>query len=215
MFEDIINMIEYHKISNIFERDPLTNNLIEGKFRMPELEYLKDCEWLATEKVDGTNIRVHFTGSDVVFCGRTDSAQLLGPLVEWLNKKFQTITARELFKAKFPTGITLYGEGYGGSIQKSGETYGGVQRFVLFDVLIDGYWLERGNVRGVADIFELDIVPTVKEGTLMEIVDFIKTKPNSTWGPFEMEGVVARPRIELFTRHDDRLVVKIKCRDFK
>ena len=32
--------------------------LIEGRFRNPLVEYLKDNEWVFTEKVDGTNIRV-------------------------------------------------------------------------------------------------------------------------------------------------------------
>jgi len=53
-------MKEYHKIESVFEREMERNKkLIESKFRNPVVEYLKDNEWIFTEKVDGTNIRVH------------------------------------------------------------------------------------------------------------------------------------------------------------
>ena len=56
-------MKEYHKIETIFERDMDGNKkLIEGKFRNPLVEYLKDNEWVFTEKIDGTNIRVFWDG---------------------------------------------------------------------------------------------------------------------------------------------------------
>ena len=36
----------------------------------------------------------------------------------------------------------------------------------------------------------------------------------STWGDFEAEGIVARPKTELMARNGSRLITKIKCRDF-
>ena len=36
--------------------------LIEGKFRNECVEYLKDNDWIFTEKIDGTNVRVHWDG---------------------------------------------------------------------------------------------------------------------------------------------------------
>lgn len=46
-------MQEYHKIETLYERDEKTKRLIEGKFRNPTLEYLKDNKFIFTEKVDG------------------------------------------------------------------------------------------------------------------------------------------------------------------
>jgi hypothetical protein len=61
-------MNKYHKIEPIFERDMEGNKkLIEGKFRNPLVEYLKDNEWVFTEKIDGTNIRVLWDGHKVSF----------------------------------------------------------------------------------------------------------------------------------------------------
>lgn len=208
-------MKEYHKIINIYERDITTNKLIEGKFREPIVEYIKDIEWIGTEKVDGTNIRIHWDGKNVSFAGRTDNAQLPSNLVTWLNNKFQTIIARNIFTTKFgEKKVTLYGEGYGAGIQK-GSGYSKEQKFVLFDVVIDNLFLERGNVIGIAEMFDIEIVPIVCTGNLDKLVSFVKSNPKSTWGDFESEGIVARPKIEMMNRFGERIIIKIKCRDFK
>lgn len=53
-------MNEYHKIETLFERDTNgTKKLIEGKFRNEAVEYLANNKWCFTEKIDGTNIRIH------------------------------------------------------------------------------------------------------------------------------------------------------------
>lgn len=207
-------MKEYHKIQNIYERDIVTNKLIEGNFREPLVEYIKNLRWIGTEKVDGTNIRVHWNGKDVTFGGRTDNAQLPSNLVTWLNNKFQTITARNLFVTKFgDKQVTLYGEGYGAGIQKGGG-YSSEQKFVLFDVMIDDMFLERGNIIGISELFDIEVVPILCEGTLDELVKYVKSKPKSKWGDIEIEGLVVRPIVEIKNRFGERIIIKIKVRDF-
>jgi hypothetical protein len=53
-------MTEYPKINAPFHRDMDRpgHPLIVGRWSEPEFEYLKDCQWEFTEKVDGTNIRI-------------------------------------------------------------------------------------------------------------------------------------------------------------
>jgi len=55
-------MKEYHKIQTVFKRNPKNKlkTLLHGNYSIPEFEYLKDNEWVFTEKVNGTNIRVMF-----------------------------------------------------------------------------------------------------------------------------------------------------------
>jgi len=36
----------------------------------------------------------------------------------------------------------------------------------------------------------------------------------SKWGDFEAEGIVARPAVELKTRAGERIITKLKTRDF-
>lgn len=75
-------MITYQKIETVFERDPQTKKLIVGKWRNPTVQWLADKEWWITEKIDGTNIRVHWDGYDFTFAGRTNNAEIQKPLLE-------------------------------------------------------------------------------------------------------------------------------------
>jgi len=77
-------MKEYHKIETIFERDMVTNKLVEGSFRKPELEYLANLKWIGTENVDGTNIRIMWDGVDIKIGGKTDNAQIHKDLISRL-----------------------------------------------------------------------------------------------------------------------------------
>ena len=66
-------MIEYNKIETLYERDiEGTKRLIEGQYRNETVEFLKDVPWEFTEKIDGTNIRIHWDGHKVNYGGRTD-----------------------------------------------------------------------------------------------------------------------------------------------
>lgn len=208
-------MTEYHKIQSLFKRDMASKrkNLIEGAWTLPEFEYLAGNRWTFTEKVDGTNIRVvaDATGA-VTFGGRTDNAQIPAPLVARLNERFLPLVAT--LAAKFADGVVLYGEGYGAKIQKGGGNYRPDQDFVLFDVRVGPWWLQRADVEDVAQTLGLDVVPVIGEGTLNDAITLCKDGIRSTWGDFEAEGIVARPKTELATRSGHRIITKVKCRDF-
>lgn len=208
-------MTEYVKIPNIFKRETFgKNKLIEGKYSSPELEYLKDAMWEFSEKIDGTNIRVCWDGYRVSFMGRTDKAQIPAHLLAKLEELFGGESKEELFEQTFgKKNVILFGEGYGKKIQKGGELYGDVN-FRLFDVLVDGYWLLQDNVDCIAEIFEIETAPFMFRGTLEQGVQFIKTHPKSLLRDAEMEGIVGRPMVQMFSRTGERIMVKIKCRDF-
>lgn len=209
-------MKEYHKIQTVLKRNPETKfkTLLEGDFALDEFRYLQDNEWVFTEKVDGTNIRVMFNGQDVTFGGKTDSAQIPAFLVTALNNKFLTMEQKEKMKEVFPDGVCLYGEGYGAKIQKGGGNYRQDQGFVLFDIKIGDWWLQRGDVEDIATKLSLDIVPIIGKGTLREMIDKTRVGFNSIWGNFQAEGIVARPLIELKSRNGERIITKIKHKDF-
>jgi hypothetical protein len=211
-------MREYHKIETVYERDTTgTKKLIEGQFRNPTVDYLKHLYWEWTEKIDGTNIRVHWDGHQVSFGGRTDNAQIPAPLVNRLNDLFGGETNAQLFEQKFgETEVTLFGEGYGAKIQKGGGLYksDGVD-FILFDVRIGDVWLHRYSVEDIAAAFNIDVVPIVLRGDIDNAVKFVKSKPMSTIGTAPMEGLVGRPMEELRDRRGNRIIVKLKVRDFE
>ena len=207
-------MSEYHKIQSIYKRDMTSKRktLLEGSWALPEFEYLSSNVWTFTEKVNGTNIRVIFESGSVTFGGRTDDAQIPAQLVGRLNERF--LPAAKLGEVFADSQAVLYGEGYGAKIQKGSGLYRPDQDFVLFDVRVGQWWLQRMDVEDVAQKLGLDIVPVIGEGTLHDAVAWAKRGIRSTWGDFEAEGIVARPKIELSTRGGQRLIAKIKCRDF-
>ncbi len=210
-------MKEYHKIETLFERDMDGNKkLIEGRFRNPVVEYIKDLEWIFTEKIDGTNIRIHWDGHTVLFGGRTDNAQLPSPLVQKLNSLFLGITNEQIFEQKFGAQpVTFYGEGYGGKIQ-SGGNYKLEQDFILFDIAVGDTFLERENIEEIAKSFNVPVVPIILRGTIQQAVDYVKTKPNSTIAEKEKEseGLVGVPKIRLTDFRGNRVVIKVKVTDF-
>ncbi len=207
-------MKEYNKIYSPFVRDEVTNKLKKGEWSRPEFGYLEDKKWIATEKIDGTNIRIMWDGEGVTIGGKTDNANLPADLINTLQQQFMTILQRQKFAEKFgDKKVCFYGEGYGAGIQKGGN-YRKDKAFILFDVMIDDCWLNIGNVLGIAESFGMTVVPTVKEGTLAELIEFVEGKPRSTFGDFEMEGVVARPEVVLLNNRGERLITKIKVKDF-
>jgi hypothetical protein len=203
---------EYHKIQTVWLRDPETNHrtLIEGAWAKPEFEYLANLSWTFTEKVDGTNIRIILNGSgDFDLGGKTDNAQLPSFLVGRLR------AIADKAKSAGLADMILYGEGYGAKIQKGGGNYIADRAdFVLFDVLAGDIWLERENVEDISANIEVGIVPIVGRGTLLDAIAATRKGFNSSWGEFTAEGLVMRPGVELKNRRGERVITKIKTKDF-
>lgn len=207
-------MKEYHKIESLFNRDERTFKFVEGAWRCPEFEYLALNTWIFTEKVNGTCMRVqwHSDVEHVKYRGKTDNAQIPSTIYE----KLEEVLPTSKFQLLYPnTTICLYGEGYGAKIQKGGGNYipDGVS-FVLFDVKIGEWWLRREDVEDIASKLGIEAVPIVARGTVYDAIDLVKSRFNSTWGPFPAEGLVLRPEVELQNRGGKRIITKLKTRDF-
>lgn len=210
-------MRTYEKIETLWERDMEgSKKLIEGKFRNPTVEMCRNLMWDWTEKIDGTNIRIHWDGHAVHFGGRTESASIPAHLVNRLNELFGGETNAQVFEQKFGENeVILYGEGYGKKIQNGGLYKSDGVDFILFDVMIGGLYLRRDSVEDIARCFGIQVVPIVLRGSVDDAVAFVKSKPTSTIGKAPMEGVVGRLPEELFDRRGNRLIVKVKVRDFE
>jgi ATP-dependent RNA circularization protein (DNA/RNA ligase family) len=215
-------MSKYHKIPTVYMRNPENRGktLIEGAFATPELEMLAGLEWEWTEKVDGTNIRVCYNQGRVIFGGREENSQAPFTLMNQLNWLFQPTNLSSVFGID-TSDVVLYGEGYGRDIQKAGKLYLPHDvGFILFDVKIGDLWLERKNVVDIANKLNVAHVPVQGRGTLFEAVESVRL-----WraNPFPSkisengavsEGLVMRPSTELLTRTGERIIAKIKVKDF-
>lgn len=211
-------MKEYQKIETVFIRDiDGTKKLIEGKYRNPIVEYLKDNDWIFTEKVDGTNIRVLWNGHNFEFYGRTDKAQIPADLVNKLQSIFCNDKMEQMFEQLFAdTEVMIIGEGYGRKIQKVGSAYNpdGVD-FIVFDIMINDIYLDKFNVVDICGKLGLDFVPIIHTGSIQSAVDIVKSGLRSIIGNCEAEGLVGVPVVPVYDKLGNRIIVKIKGRDFE
>lgn len=207
-------MEQYHKIQTVYDRDPETNykTLIDGQFSKPEFGWLSENKWIGTEKIDGTNIRIMWDGEQVRFGGKSDNAQIPTHLLATLQDLF----TNENMEAGFESDVCLYGEGYGEKIQSGGAYMdsGHGTDFALFDVMIGGIWLERHNVKSIAEMLNITLVAPVFIGTLKNAVAMTQAGFDSCRGNKQAEGLVLRPDTELFNRRGERVITKIKTKDF-
>jgi ATP-dependent RNA circularization protein (DNA/RNA ligase family) len=213
-------MEEYPKIETLFDRDPKTFKVLEDKIRLKE--FLMIQKWYVTEKINGTNVRICYKNGSVEINGRTENAQMPTFLFNYLKELFTV----EKFKQAFPDlkedmEVVLYGEGYGPKIQKGGGNYRKDVSFRLFDVKIDKWWLEPDNIESVAEKMGVKTVPSLNDATIEQAVQIIKSNPFSQVAlqdggnlDTRMEGIVARTVPLLLRRNGERLMWKLKQKDF-
>jgi len=204
---------EYLKIQTVFKRDE-RNVIIPGDWSTDEMAYLVDAQWSWTEKVDGTNIRLHWNGENITVGGRTDSAQIPSHLLT--HDVLGRLNDPALWQSIFPesNNATVYGEGYGPKIQSGGH-YRPDHAFVVFDVRVGDWWLKPDAVNDVAEKLGLQVVPSRGEMTLREAVEVVRNRSiESSWEGARIEGLVGRPCVDLYSRKGERIIAKVKVKDF-
>jgi len=219
-------MREYPKIETIWNRDEKTKKVIPGAWRLEEFALVN--RWRVTEKIDGTNIRIGLTADGALnIGGRTDAAQVPTPLLAHLMATFTP----DALKAKFwrdgaAVEFTIFGEGYGPKIQNGGD-YSPTPQFRIFDVLVGEWWLRPDDVADVASAFGVKVAPVLDAvhlgvfpnipttaDELAAIVDASRVATEDGGPGKKAEGIVARPEPLLLTRRGERLLWKLKFRDF-
>jgi len=206
-------MRTYPKIQSVFKRDPENNHrtFIDGDWSDPAFGYLAENEWEATEKIDGTNMRIGFNEGTFRVGGRTESSQIHSDLMEHVYEIGDRCSG-------VLEGLTLFGEGYGAGIQKGGGDYRPDKGFILFDVQVteSGIWLERENIRDIARTHGMPHVATSYVGPLKTIIEHVSLgfDTPSAEGDRQAEGFVMRPIIELNGRMGNRIITKIKLKDY-
>tara|TARA_Y100000034_G_C6866053_1_gene394724 strand:- start:680 stop:1348 length:669 start_codon:yes stop_codon:yes gene_type:complete len=218
-------METYHKIQTVWLRDPENKykTLLEGVWSKPEFEFLAGNMWQFTEKIDGMNMRIYIPFLDnyehVRIGGRTDNAQIPTPLLEWLSDNMSDEFVKEKRGDHEPDlylggELVFYGEGFGGKIQK-GSKYSPDQTFILFDIMRNNHFIERAEMLEIADHFGLRTAKLMAECPLEDGIEIVrKGEVYSEFGEFEAEGLVGRPVVELTNRYGERVITKIKAKDF-
>ena len=212
-------MIEYPKIETVFVRDEKTRRVLPDQLRLPEFGIVNS--WIASEKIDGTNIRVGRKDGQAVILGRTEGAQFSVPAVDYLRSIF----TREALARNFAEGdddFVLFGELYGPKIQKGGS-YSPTLRIRLFDVRVGHWWLKREDVAVVAAGLGTEAVPEVSRlwsipvsaEELACVMNDSRVASEDGGTGCRAEGIVARSEPLLLMRSGERVMWKLKFRDFE
>lgn len=236
-------MKEYQKINTIFKRD--VNNIIMPYAGLvkPELEWLRNCKFDATEKIDGTNISLQlvpqlhygdyctYVEYSLEYHGKTANANIPAHLLEYLKenyteemvlkalgveKKIVFDIDEHVFLDKYPI-YAIYGEGYGVKIQKGGNYIKDGVGFIIFDVKVGDWWLKRENMEDVAAKLGAPVVPYMGQFTIDEAIEFVKKGFKSTIAEnkdYDAEGLVLKSPCGILFRNGERICFKVKTCDF-
>ena len=134
-----------------------------------------------------------------------------------LNHLKETFTIEKMLKV-FPDAnlVRLFGEGYGSKIQACGGKYRKDQSFILFDCIVNGWWLNRRCQRYRRCLGN-------SHGSRSRCYDrrrnckFCRSKPLSriSHEPLEIEGVMCRSQPLMNFRNGLPIMWKLKCKDLK
>jgi len=216
-------MKEYPKLETLYDRkDDFTVDIT--KVRKDEFLVIK--RWVISEKVDGTNIRIGLSPEGKVSIGgKTDDAQIPTSIISFVRDHENLIPPA--FKKNEDTGlypdVVIYGEGYGQKIN-SGGGYRNDVSVIIFDVVVDGWWLTRENVADVARKIGMDMTPDVgivskfpeNASDITSILGGENSVVAKTSGKERVaEGIVARTDPPVYFKNGTPVMWKLKYSDFR
>lgn len=219
---------DYQKINTLFKRDE-NNIIIPTMMTCEEFEYLNNCKWECTEKIDGTNIHIDLKCDDkgklcIIPCGRTATSEIPSHLKLKLDALFTHHSLSYCFSEQWEEiterglTISIYGEGYGRKIQKGGNYISTDVGFILFDVRVENWWLKREDCEIIARKLNVPIVPLIGYMTLPEAIEYVETGFKSTIAEnkdYAAEGLVLKTPMGLMFRNGQRIITKLKTVDFR
>lgn len=168
-----------------------------------------------------------FEGFNVEFRGKSDEAQIPKHLFSKMEELFPIWKINETFGDKYKiqgdvrtpnkTPIILYGEGYGVKIQKGGNYISNGVNFILFDIKVGDIWLKREDIENIACSLGIDVVPFIGYKTIPQAIEYVKKGFISNISEnrsYIAEGLVLKTQCGLKDRRGERLITKIKYKDF-
>ncbi len=172
------------------------------------------------------------------FMGRTDTSEIPKHLQEYLTETYTLDKVlHAVRKARGAQGVILYMEGYGEKIQ-GGHNYRKGVSARIFDIFVldlngpapysqdgsqsaAGWWLSRKAIQAVARDLDVDTPPFIGRMTIDQIIEYVKSSPTSIVAEedggnpdYLMEGVVCKSNPMIYNRKGERVIWKLKRRDF-
>lgn len=140
---------------------------------------------------------------------RTDRGEYFAPT----EHGFYTVEVEEV-------PVYIYGEFFGKKIQSGGNYDKDKNRFSIFDICVQGWYVPIDMLNDYASKLGLDVAPyigqmTIEEAEKMVMKGFKTTVPDVSNPDYLAEGIVARPVIPIKDPRGKRIIVKIKTCDYR
>lgn len=199
---------------------------IDNLYKNVDIMMFKEC--YALEKVHGTSAHISWKTMH-----KDEEGYPTGkPQLSLFSGGMSHVTFEKLFdndelSKRFTsfgyesTPIIVYGEAYGGKEQGMKDTYGINASFIVFDVKINGQWLDVPDAADVAEKLGLEFVPYERGSTELEWLnaqrdaDSVVAIRRGMGEGKKREGVVLRPPFEVQRKNGKRFIVKHKRDDFR
>lgn len=115
--------------------------------------------------------------------------------------------------------VYIYGEFFGKKIQDGGNYDKDKNRFSIFDICVQGWYIPIDMLNEYAAKLGLDVAPyigqmTIPEAEKMVMKGFKTLVPDVTNPDYMEEGIVARPVVPIKDPRGKRIIVKIKTCDY-
>ncbi len=115
--------------------------------------------------------------------------------------------------------VYIYGEFFGKKIQKGGNYDKDNNRFAVFDICQQGWYVPINILNSYASLLGLDVAPYLGQMTIPQAEEMVrkgfKTRvPNAANPDYLEEGIVARPVVPIKDPRGKRIIVKIKTCDY-
>jgi len=219
--DEINSFTKYTKFSSPFVKDDKFKNIVELA------QVLPTGIWIKTEKVDGTNIRIILTKQTVVIKREIliGSRKLILNTEDKGSKQYMDCLKEvnlnkiaEYFKDVDST-VVIYGEGYGAGVQKGG-IYSKEKNFRVFDIRIGEAYQNFEYVQKVCIDNQLNIVPIVGQAEEIGYLECLKSLKNfnetliKEGDGGKPEGLVYKFEPVLLNKYKERLIFKVKFKDF-
>lgn len=195
-------------------------DLYNSQYRTKEIAYLWANPWTVKRKLDGENIRIYWNGEQALWNGKTNKFQCSAEFQDYMNSTF----LEEIFEDKFgrEKEVYIYGEKVGPKTQ--GNELGlDKDELVIFDVEINGTFLNKDDIMDVASCFGIKSVYDYMDGALASIGEAINPiESNLEYFINEVaegelsgwEGIVCTPACNIKDHNGKRIIVKIKNKDY-
>ena len=217
-------------------------NSIDNITRKKTLDYILGSavsrdEWVQTLKIHGSNYSIWYDGNEIKYAKRSS---FIGGDSFMGNYNFDydknVIRMYDYLLTHFGCNdITICGEIYGGfynhpdveRVANSVRVQKGVQYrpdndFIVFDIMIDGMFVNYDEEKYLCELFELPHVPELARGNFEDLINNTTIFTDSLYKRFDLpeieknyaEGWVMKPNDPTFFGNGSRVILKGKNPEF-